>query len=83
MSIESKAYRLIQPGEFEYTTINHEFRDGDVIVNPSKASVCHADLRYYTGNRRKEALDKNYLWLYSMKVSVLLKILNILIIKRR
>ncbi|QDW97260.1 dehydrogenase [Staphylococcus warneri] len=58
MSIESKAYRLIQPGEFEYTTINHEFRDGDVIVNPSKASVCHADLRYYTGNRRKEALDK-------------------------
>lgn len=58
MSIESKAYRLIQPGEFKYTTINHEFRDGDVIVNPEKASVCHADLRYYTGNRRKEALEK-------------------------
>lgn len=58
MSIQSHAYRLIAPGEFEYTTITHEFDEGDVIINPIKASVCHADLRYYTGNRRKEALEK-------------------------
>ncbi|EJJ6354943.1 alcohol dehydrogenase catalytic domain-containing protein [Staphylococcus pseudintermedius] len=56
MSINSNAYRLIAPGKFEYTTITHEFEEGDVIINPTKASVCHADLRYYTGNRRKEAL---------------------------
>jgi hypothetical protein len=30
----------------------------DIIVKPTKASVCHADLRYYTGNRRPEALAK-------------------------
>ncbi|EHJ06870.1 alcohol dehydrogenase catalytic domain-containing protein [Staphylococcus simiae] len=58
MSIKSNVYRLIKPGEFEYTTIEHDFNEGDVIVNPTKASVCHADLRYYTGNRRQEALDK-------------------------
>ena len=58
MSINADAYRLVKPGEFEFTTITHEFNDGDVIVNPKKASVCHADLRYYTGNRRKEALEK-------------------------
>ncbi|PCF84967.1 alcohol dehydrogenase catalytic domain-containing protein [Staphylococcus intermedius] len=56
MSINSNAYRLVAPGKFEYTTITHEFEAGDVIINPTKASVCHADLRYYTGNRRKEAL---------------------------
>lgn len=58
MSVKSNVYRLIKPGEFEYTTIEHKFNEGDVIVNPTKASVCHADLRYYTGNRRQEALDK-------------------------
>ncbi|UXR70975.1 MULTISPECIES: alcohol dehydrogenase catalytic domain-containing protein [unclassified Staphylococcus] len=56
--IESKAYRLIKPGQFEEMMIEHDFSDKDIIVKPTKASVCHADLRYYTGNRRPEALKK-------------------------
>lgn len=39
MSINADAYRLVKPGEFEFTTITHEFNDGDVIVNPKK-QVC-------------------------------------------
>lgn len=56
--IQSTAYRLTQPGKFEETIINHPVQENDVIVEPYLASVCHADLRYYTGNRRKEALEK-------------------------
>ena len=57
-NITSTAYRLIKPGKFKETTIQHVFENNDVIIRPTKASVCHADLRYYTGNRRKEALDR-------------------------
>ena len=39
MSINADAYRLVKPGEFEFTTITHEFNDGDVIVNPKKQCV--------------------------------------------
>ncbi|WP_436854901.1 alcohol dehydrogenase catalytic domain-containing protein [Staphylococcus caeli] len=58
MKIQSHAYRLIEPGVFEPATLEHDFDDRDIIVKPTKASVCHADLRYYTGNRRPEALAK-------------------------
>lgn len=56
--IESKAYRLVAPGKFEDTTLRHEIKVGEVVVQPSIASICHADLRYYTGQRRKRALDE-------------------------
>ncbi|WP_277679622.1 alcohol dehydrogenase catalytic domain-containing protein [Gracilibacillus dipsosauri] len=56
--IESKAYRLIKPWHFEVVKINHNFSDNEVVVRPTLASICHADLRYYTGHRRKEALEK-------------------------
>ncbi|GGI40363.1 alcohol dehydrogenase catalytic domain-containing protein [Mammaliicoccus stepanovicii] len=56
--VYSNAYRLIEPGVFEESTIKHDFSENDVIIKPTKASVCHADLRYYTGNRRPEALKK-------------------------
>lgn len=56
--IESKAYRLVKPGQFVETTLQHEVREGEVVVQPTMASICHADLRYYTGQRRKEALAK-------------------------
>src|SRR5699024_5781960 len=55
--IQSKAYRLIEPGVFTEQTIEHEIKGNDVLIEPYLASVCHADLRYYTGNRRKEALE--------------------------
>src|SRR5690625_4617748 len=56
--IQSKAYRLIEPGVFTEQTIEHEIKRNDVLIEPYLASVCHADLRYYTGNRRKEALEE-------------------------
>ncbi|HLR68648.1 alcohol dehydrogenase catalytic domain-containing protein [Virgibacillus alimentarius] len=56
-NITSAAYRLIEPGVFKKQTIEHEVKENDVVVEPYMASVCHADLRYYTGNRRKEALE--------------------------
>ncbi|MDW4356447.1 hypothetical protein QI089_05640 [Staphylococcus saprophyticus] len=52
MKIESNAFRLIEPGVFKKDTLTHDFEEKDIIVKPTKASVCHADLRYYTGNRR-------------------------------
>lgn len=58
MKIESNAFRLIEPGVFKKDTLTHDFEEKDIIVKPTKASVCHADLRYYTGNRRPEALAK-------------------------
>lgn len=56
--VESTALRLIEPGKFKSVTIEHEVQDNDVVVEPYLASVCHADLRYFTGNRRQEALDE-------------------------
>ena len=55
-SISSVAFRLTAPGIFEKETIQHSVKKNDVVVEPYLASVCHADLRYFTGNRRKEAL---------------------------
>ncbi|MFS0614705.1 alcohol dehydrogenase catalytic domain-containing protein [Lederbergia ruris] len=56
--IESKAYRLIEPGEITEVMLQHEFRSGEVVIQPTLASVCHADLRYYTGQRRENALKE-------------------------
>lgn len=58
MHIQSTAFRLTEPGTFEKTTLRHDFSTGDIVVKPTKASICHADLRYYSGNRRPEALAK-------------------------
>lgn len=57
-SVQSTAYRLTKPGVFDKQIIEHPVQENDVVVEPYLGSVCHADLRYYTGNRRKEALDK-------------------------
>lgn len=55
--INSKAYRLVAPGKFEEVELEHDFGENEIVVEPIMASVCHADLRYYTGNRRQEALE--------------------------
>lgn len=57
-SIDSKVYRLIQPGQIKEVHVQRELKEGWVAVEPSIVSVCHADLRYYTGQRRPEALAK-------------------------
>lgn len=54
----SRTYHLTDPWTFEEKKMEREVKLGEVVVKPDLASVCHADLRYFTGQRRKEALDK-------------------------
>jgi len=56
--ISSRAYRLIKPHVVVETTVEHDLRDWEVVVEPVLGSICHADLRYYTGQRRPEALQR-------------------------
>jgi ribitol-5-phosphate 2-dehydrogenase len=56
--IRSRAYRLVKPHMVIDTVIEHHVRDWEVIVEPAIGSICHADLRYFTGNRRIEALER-------------------------
>lgn len=56
--IRSTALRLVKPGTFEKDIITNKLGENDVEIEPYMASVCHADLRYFTGNRRKKALEK-------------------------
>lgn len=56
--IHSRAYRLITPGEVNEVALEYDLCDGQVAVEPLMGSVCHADLRYYTGQRRPEALAR-------------------------
>lgn len=56
--ILSTTYQLTSPGVIETKSIKRELLNDWVVIRPTLASVCHADLRYYTGNRRPEALKK-------------------------
>ncbi len=56
--VVSKTYRLVAAGEVVTEEIQREVKEGWVVVEPIIASVCHADLRYYTGSRRPEAMKK-------------------------
>jgi ribitol-5-phosphate 2-dehydrogenase len=56
--IRSRAFRLIQPGTIRETMLEHPLKPGHVAVEPTLGSICHADLRYFSGNRRPEALAK-------------------------
>ena len=57
-SIFSRTFRLINPGELEEIAIERKIHEGEVVIEPSMASICHADIRYYMGHRRAEALEK-------------------------
>lgn len=54
--VPSRAYRLLQPKLIREVDLEHTVPDGHIVVEPTLASICHADLRYYTGQRRPEAL---------------------------
>ena len=58
LRITSKVYRLTAPYTVSETAVERELGPGDVAVRPTLGSICHADLRYFTGNRRPEALKK-------------------------
>lgn len=57
-SIESHVYSLISPGIIEEVSKKRDIPPGWVALQPSYASICHADLRYFAGLRRPEALEK-------------------------
>jgi len=57
-SKSSKVLRLIEPHKIEEVTIERSLLPHEVLIEPELVSICHADLRYYTGQRRQEALAK-------------------------
>lgn len=57
-SVESRNYRLLKPHELSEIVLERQVRAGEVVIEPTLASICHADLRYYTGQRRPEALAR-------------------------
>src|SRR5699024_11096207 len=57
-AIISKTYRLTAPGVIEEKYIKRQIKDNWVLVRPTMVSACQADLRYFNGKRKQEALDK-------------------------
>lgn len=55
--LKSTVYELQEPWKVVEVEKEREMKEGWVAIQPSHGSICHADLRYYTGNRRKEALE--------------------------
>ncbi len=51
-------YRLVAPRRFEVAFNEIDLNGEDVVVRPTHLSICHADQRYYQGNRPQEVLDK-------------------------
>lgn len=58
VALESRVFSLTKPEVIEEVTKQREVLPGWVAVEPSYASICHADLRYFAGLRRPEALAK-------------------------
>ena len=54
----NQAYRLTSPRVIKAEQIEEKMEDNDIIVRPTYLSICAADMRYYTGNRDKNALKK-------------------------
>ena len=49
-------YQLKRPRQFEVAFKEMEIDDRQVIVRPTRLSICHADQRYYQGARAEEIL---------------------------
>lgn len=56
--IQSNVYQLIKPGVFKEVNISYPLQNWEVVVEPTLGSICHADLRYFSGQRRPEALKE-------------------------
>lgn len=52
----NRRFRLVEPGVFEETFIEEKLCDEKVLVRPLYLSICHADLRYFNGDRPAEIL---------------------------
>ena len=56
--MRSKIIRLVKPYKFEEQTQVYKKKKGWSYVKPTLGSICAADMRYYTGKRRPEALKQ-------------------------
>ncbi len=54
----NQSYRLTSPRVIKAELIDEKLKPNDIIVRPKYLSICAADMRYYTGNRDKNALKK-------------------------
>lgn len=50
-------YQLVAPGTFSVKYEEAQF-ESQVIIKPRYMSICHADQRYYTGQRERSILDR-------------------------
>ncbi|NOU94311.1 alcohol dehydrogenase catalytic domain-containing protein [Paenibacillus sp. LMG 31456] len=57
-TVKSRTLRLIKPSEIQELEVTRELRKNEVAVEPSIASICHADLRYFSGQRKPEVLAR-------------------------
>ncbi|WP_245640239.1 alcohol dehydrogenase catalytic domain-containing protein [Paenibacillus dakarensis] len=57
-TVSSRTFRLLQPHVVEEQLIERVIPEGFVVVQPTMASICHADLRYYGGLRKQEVLAR-------------------------
>lgn len=55
-TVQSRTLRLTEPHVVLEQAINRSVHEGYVVVEPTLASICHADLRYFGGNRKPEVL---------------------------
>ncbi|MDF2960845.1 MAG: zinc-binding dehydrogenase [Paenibacillus sp.] len=57
-TVKSRTLRLTQPRVIQELPVERTVRKGFVAVEPTLASICHADLRYFGGMRKPEVLAK-------------------------
>jgi len=57
-TVESRVFSLVEPGVIKEVQKKRAIPTGWVAIEPTYASICHADLRYFAGLRRPEALAK-------------------------
>lgn len=55
-NIQSSVYQLVKPRKIQHVLLEKEVQAHDVVIEPILGSICHADLRYFTGQRREEDL---------------------------
>lgn len=57
-TVHSRTLRLTKPREIQELVVEREIRREEVAVEPTIASICHADLRYFSGQRKPEVMAK-------------------------
>lgn len=57
-TVDSRSLRLTHPHHVEEMTMDRTVTEGFVVIEPTLASICHADLRYFGGLRKPEVLAR-------------------------